>query len=139
MTPSGWIDLIIVLVVVVAVSSGLRQGAVASALAFFGVVLGAVAGILIAPHVLVHIDEGNTRLLAGVATMVTAYSTAVTVSIRFRAAPLAKSRRTDAGRPREAMGRRPALYHRGSCRLPSRIVPTRAASRPRALGGICES
>ena len=43
MTPSGWIDLIIVLVVVVAVSSGLRQGAVASALAFFGVVLGAVA------------------------------------------------------------------------------------------------
>ncbi|WP_420749985.1 MarP family serine protease [Rhodococcus sp. O3] len=70
MTPSGWIDLIIVLVVVVAVSSGLRQGAVASALAFFGVVLGAVAGILIAPHVLVHIDEGNTRLLAGVALIV---------------------------------------------------------------------
>ncbi|MDV2477478.1 MarP family serine protease [Rhodococcus zopfii] len=70
MTGSGWIDLIIVLVVVVAVSSGLRQGAVASALAFFGVVLGAVAGILIAPHVLVHVDEGNTRLLAGVALIV---------------------------------------------------------------------
>lgn len=69
MTGSGWIDLIIVLVVV-AVSSGLRQGAVASALAFFGVVLGAVAGILIAPHVLVHVDDGNMRLLAGVALIV---------------------------------------------------------------------
>lgn len=70
MTPSGWIDLLILLVVLVAASSGLRQGAVASALAFLGVVLGAVAGILIAPHVLVHVEEGRMRILAGIALIV---------------------------------------------------------------------
>jgi len=69
-TPSGWIDLLILLVVLVAASSGLRQGAVASALAFLGVVLGAVAGILIAPHVLVHVEEGRMRILAGIALIV---------------------------------------------------------------------
>ena len=66
MTGSGWLDLVLVLVVIIAASSGLRQGAVASALAFLGVLLGAVAGILIAPHVLVHVDEGRLRILAGI-------------------------------------------------------------------------
>ncbi|MFD3813147.1 acid resistance serine protease MarP [Rhodococcus sp. NPDC058639] len=70
MTGSGWLDLIIVLIVVIAASSGLRQGAVASALAFLGVLLGAVAGILIAPHVLVHVEEGRMRILAGIALIV---------------------------------------------------------------------
>ncbi|UYP19334.1 acid resistance serine protease MarP [Rhodococcus sp. Z13] len=70
MTGSGWIDLIIVVVVLIAASSGLRQGAVASALAFFGVLLGAVAGILVAPHVLVHVDDGRLRILAGIALIV---------------------------------------------------------------------
>jgi len=69
-TGSGWIDLIIVVVVLIAASSGLRQGAVASALAFFGVLLGAVAGILVAPHVLVHVDDGRLRILAGIALIV---------------------------------------------------------------------
>src|SRR5690606_29898211 len=45
-------------------------GAVASALAFLGVLLGAVAGILIAPHVLVHIDDARMRILAGIARFV---------------------------------------------------------------------
>lgn len=57
MTGSRWIDLAIVLIALIAASSGWRQGAVASVLAFVGVLLGAVAGILIAPHVLVHVDE----------------------------------------------------------------------------------
>lgn len=70
MTGSAWIDLIIVLIVVVAASSGLRQGAVASALAFLGVLLGAVAGILIAPHLLVHVDDGRLRIFAGIALIV---------------------------------------------------------------------
>ncbi|WP_129977733.1 MarP family serine protease [Rhodococcus sp. Q1] len=70
MTGSGWIDLIIVVIVLIAASSGLRQGAVASALAFLGVLLGAVAGILIAPHVLVHIDDARMRILAGIALIV---------------------------------------------------------------------
>ena len=48
-----------------AASSGWRQGAVASALAFFGVVLGAVAGILIAPHVLSYVESDRMRVLIG--------------------------------------------------------------------------
>ncbi|WP_305093668.1 acid resistance serine protease MarP [Prescottella sp. R16] len=70
MSGSGWIDLAVVLVALLAASSGWRQGAVASALAFLGVVLGAVAGILVAPHVLVHVDEGRMRVLAGIALIV---------------------------------------------------------------------
>lgn len=70
MTGSRWIDLAIVLVALVAASSGWRQGAVASVLAFIGVVLGAVAGILIAPHLLVHVDEGRVRVLVGIALIV---------------------------------------------------------------------
>ena len=53
MTGSHWIDLAIVLIAFVAATSGWRQGA--------------VAGILIAPHVLVHVDEGRGRVLVGIA------------------------------------------------------------------------
>lgn len=70
MTGSGWIDLAILLIALLAASSGMRQGAVSSALAFLGVVLGAVAGILIAPHVLIHVDEGRARILVGIALIV---------------------------------------------------------------------
>ncbi|AWK70740.1 acid resistance periplasmic serine protease MarP [Rhodococcus oxybenzonivorans] len=70
MTGSRWIDLAIVLIALIAASSGWRQGAVASVLAFVGVLLGAVAGILIAPHVLVHVDEGRGRVLVGIALIV---------------------------------------------------------------------
>ena len=65
-----WLDIAVVVLALLAASSGWRQGAVASALAFLGVVLGAVAGILIAPHILVHIDEGRGRILAGVLLIV---------------------------------------------------------------------
>ncbi|MFD6463941.1 MarP family serine protease, partial [Streptomyces roseolus] len=65
-----WLDIAVVLLALLAASSGWRQGAVASALAFLGVVLGAVAGILIAPHILKHVDEGRTRVLTGVLLIV---------------------------------------------------------------------
>ncbi|TSE00591.1 MarP family serine protease [Skermania sp. ID1734] len=71
MSGSGWVDIAVLLIALVAAISGWRQGAVASALAFFGVVLGAVAGILIAPHVLVHVNEGRGRVLLGVLLIVT--------------------------------------------------------------------
>jgi S1-C subfamily serine protease len=71
MTSSNWLDIGVLLVALLAATSGWRQGAVASALAFLGVVLGAVAGILIAPHVLVHVDEGRARVLVGVLLIVT--------------------------------------------------------------------
>ncbi|MEU8897616.1 MarP family serine protease [Nocardia sp. NPDC048505] len=70
MTSSVWLDIAVVLLALLAASSGWRQGAVASALAFLGVVLGAVAGILIAPHILKHVDEGRTRVLTGVLLIV---------------------------------------------------------------------
>ncbi|MFH5209462.1 MarP family serine protease [Antrihabitans sp. NCIMB 15449] len=71
MTSSNWLDIGVLLIALLAATSGWRQGAVASALAFLGVVLGAVAGILIAPHVLVHVDEGRARVLVGVLLIVT--------------------------------------------------------------------
>ncbi|MET8877180.1 CvpA family protein, partial [Nocardia sp. NPDC004604] len=70
MTSSAWLDIAVVLLALLAASSGWRQGAVASALAFLGVVLGAVAGILIAPHILIHVNEGRPRVLTGVLLIV---------------------------------------------------------------------
>ncbi|MGV9413788.1 MarP family serine protease [Nocardia sp. NPDC003693] len=70
MTASAWLDIGIVILALLAATSGWRQGAVASALAFLGVVLGAVAGILIAPHILVHLSEGRSRVLVGVLLIV---------------------------------------------------------------------
>ncbi|MEV6772615.1 MarP family serine protease [Nocardia sp. NPDC051030] len=70
MSSSGWLDLGIVILALLAATSGWRQGAVASALAFLGVVLGAVAGILIAPHILVHLSEGRSRVIVGVLLIV---------------------------------------------------------------------
>ncbi|MET8651452.1 MarP family serine protease [Nocardia aurea] len=70
MSSSAWLDIAVILLALLAASSGWRQGAVASALAFLGVVLGAVAGILIAPHILVHVDAGRRRVLTGVLLIV---------------------------------------------------------------------
>ncbi|MEE4024456.1 MarP family serine protease [Gordonia sp. PKS22-38] len=70
MTGSGWVDLIVVVIALLAAASGFRQGAVASALAFLGVVLGAIAGILLAPHVISNFDDRTTRLLVGVLLLV---------------------------------------------------------------------
>ncbi|MGS2808113.1 MarP family serine protease [Nocardia sp. MW-W600-9] len=70
MSASVWLDIAVVLIALVAASTGWRQGAVASALAFFGVALGAVAGILIAPHILKHLTEGRSRVLGGILLIV---------------------------------------------------------------------
>jgi S1-C subfamily serine protease len=70
MSSSAWLDIAVVIIALLAASSGWRQGAVASALAFLGVILGAVAGILIAPHILIHISEGRKRVLVGVVLIV---------------------------------------------------------------------
>ncbi|WP_072802918.1 acid resistance serine protease MarP [Rhodococcoides yunnanense] len=70
MTGSTWVDIVVIGVALLAATSGWRQGAVASALAFLGVVLGAVAGILIAPHVLLHVDGARLRVFVGIALIV---------------------------------------------------------------------
>ncbi|AZG47434.1 MarP family serine protease [Gordonia insulae] len=70
MTGSGWVDIIVLIIALLAAASGFRQGAVASALAFLGVILGAVAGILLAPHVISNFDDRTVRLLVGVVLLV---------------------------------------------------------------------
>lgn len=70
MTPGLWVDIVIVGLALIVAASGYRQGAVASAFAFVGVVLGAVAGILIAPHLISRFDDPTTRLLVGAGLLI---------------------------------------------------------------------
>ncbi|WP_193046680.1 acid resistance serine protease MarP [Mycolicibacterium baixiangningiae] len=64
MTPSQWLDLLVLAVAFVAAISGWRSGALGSLMSFIGVVLGAVAGVLLAPHVVTHISGPRTKLFA---------------------------------------------------------------------------
>ncbi|MEE6169955.1 MULTISPECIES: acid resistance serine protease MarP [Mycobacteriaceae] len=64
MTPSLWLDLAITGIAFVAAISGWRSGALGSLLSFVGVVLGAVAGLLLAPHIVSHIEGPRTKLFA---------------------------------------------------------------------------
>ena len=61
MSPAQWLDIAIVAIAFVAAVSGWRSGALGSLMSFVGVVLGAVAGVLLAPHVVSHIDGTRTR------------------------------------------------------------------------------
>jgi S1-C subfamily serine protease len=62
MTSSQWLDLAVLAVAFVAAISGWRSGALGSLLSFVGVVLGAMAGVLLAPHVVNHITGARTKL-----------------------------------------------------------------------------
>jgi len=64
MTSSQWLDIALLGVALIAAISGWRSGAPGSVLALVGVVLGAVAGVLLAPHVVDHIDGPRTKLFA---------------------------------------------------------------------------
>lgn len=66
MSGSAWVDVVVVILMVIAAFSGYRQGAAASVLAFIGVVLGAAAGVLLAPHVLSSVNDARGRLILGV-------------------------------------------------------------------------
>lgn len=70
MSGSRWLDLAVILLAILAATSGWRHGAVASALAFLGVILGAVAGILLAPRLIVSLDDARLRILIGVGLIV---------------------------------------------------------------------
>lgn len=70
MTGSHWLDLFILAVALLAATSGWRHGALASGLALVGVVVGAVVGIMLAPHLIVLIDDQTGRLLAGIVLIV---------------------------------------------------------------------
>ena len=62
MTSSQWLDLAVLAIAFVAAISGWRSGALGSLLSFVGVVLGAVAGVLLAPHVVTHVSGARTKL-----------------------------------------------------------------------------
>src|ERR1700752_74595 len=61
-TSYQWLDLAILAVAFIAAISGWRSGALGSLMSFIGVVLGAVAGVLLAPHVVEHIRGPRTKL-----------------------------------------------------------------------------
>jgi len=64
MTSSQWLDLAILGVAFVAAISGWRAGALGSLLSLVGVLLGAFAGVLLAPHIVSHISGPRAKLFA---------------------------------------------------------------------------
>ncbi|SFP66212.1 Colicin V production protein [Amycolatopsis arida] len=66
----NWVDVLVVLLAVLAALSGARQGVVIALPAFLGVILGAVAGIKVAPMVVELFENPAARVAFAVATMV---------------------------------------------------------------------
>ncbi len=64
MNSSQWLDIAVLAVAFVAAISGWRSGAVGSLLSFVGVLLGAVAGVLLAPHIVNQISAPRAKLFA---------------------------------------------------------------------------
>ncbi len=62
MTPSQWLDVAVLAVAFIAAISGWRSGALGSMLSFAGVLLGAIAGVLLAPHIVSHINAPRPKL-----------------------------------------------------------------------------
>lgn len=70
MSGAAWVDILVIGIALLAAASGYRQGAVSSAMAFIGVLLGAAAGVLLAPHLIRNIEDQRWRLVAGVLLLV---------------------------------------------------------------------
>ena len=64
MTSSQWLDIAVVAVALIAAISGWRSGALGSLMSFVGVILGAIAGVMLAPHVISHVDSPRGKLFA---------------------------------------------------------------------------
>src|SRR5205814_9683724 len=58
----NWVDLLVIGLAILAAVSGARQGVIIALPAFLGVLLGLIAGVLIAPLVVEHIDATPTRV-----------------------------------------------------------------------------
>jgi S1-C subfamily serine protease len=61
-TGSQWLDIVIIGVALIAAISGWRSGALGSLMSFIGVVLGAIAGVMLAPHIVSHVDSPRGKL-----------------------------------------------------------------------------
>lgn len=66
----NWVDMLVIGLAVIAAVSGARQGVITALPAFIGVLLGAVAGIKLAPLVVEHIESTPTRVAFAVAVFV---------------------------------------------------------------------
>ena len=66
----NWVDLLVIGLAVLAAISGARQGVITALPAFIGVLLGAIAGIKLAPLVVEHIESTPTRVAFAVAIFV---------------------------------------------------------------------
>src|ERR1700739_2444953 len=64
MSSSQWLDVAVLSVAFVAAVSGWRSGALGSLLSVVGVLLGAIAGVLLAPHLVAQISAPGAQLLA---------------------------------------------------------------------------
>jgi S1-C subfamily serine protease len=64
MTSSQWLDIAVLAIAFVAAVSGWRSGALGSLLSFVGVALGAMAGVLLAPHLIEHVAGARLKLFA---------------------------------------------------------------------------
>ena len=64
MTSSQWLDIAVIAVALIAAISGWRSGALGSLMSFVGVILGAIAGVMLAPHVISHVDSPRGKLFA---------------------------------------------------------------------------
>lgn len=64
MTSSQWLDIAVIGVALIAAISGWRSGALGSLMSFVGVVLGAIAGVMLAPHIVSHIHSPRAKLFA---------------------------------------------------------------------------
>src|SRR5271163_1279350 len=64
MSSSQWLDIAVLAIAFVAAVSGWRSGALGSLLSFVGVILGAVAGVLLAPHLVSHVSGPRQKLFA---------------------------------------------------------------------------
>jgi len=64
MSASQWLDIAVLSVAFIAAVSGWRSGALGSLLSFVGVILGAIAGVLLAPHLVAQISAPRAKLFA---------------------------------------------------------------------------
>jgi S1-C subfamily serine protease len=64
MSSSQWLDIAVLAVAFIAAISGWRSGAIGSLLSFVGVLLGAIAGVLLAPHLVAQVSAPRAKLFA---------------------------------------------------------------------------
>ena len=64
MTSSQWLDIAVIAVALIAAISEWRSGALGSLMSFVGVVLGAIAGVMLAPHIVGHVHSPRGKLFA---------------------------------------------------------------------------